>query len=68
MHLTPRSMTKDRRSVLQLLQAQLSGHLGPYVQALLKCSSLAESSSVAEVLKDSAGDVHLDVSFKDGKC
>ncbi|CAE7215496.1 unnamed protein product, partial [Symbiodinium pilosum] len=44
-----KSMTKDRRSVLQLLQAQLSGHLGPYVQ-------------------DSAGDVHLDVSFKDGKC
>ncbi|CAE7531223.1 unnamed protein product [Symbiodinium sp. CCMP2456] len=40
---------KDRRSALQMLQAQLSGQFGPYVQ-------------------DSSGDVHLDLSFKDGKC
>mmetsp|Transcript_59170 Transcript_59170/g.138463 ORF Transcript_59170/g.138463 Transcript_59170/m.138463 type:complete len:1133 (+) Transcript_59170:27-3425(+) len=44
-----KSMTKDRRSALQTLQAQLSGQFGPYVQ-------------------DSSGDVHLDLSFKDGKC
>ncbi|CAE7220307.1 unnamed protein product [Symbiodinium natans] len=46
---SPSKTTKDRRSVLQLLQARLSDQLGPYVQ-------------------DSAGDVHLDLSFKDGKC
>ena len=60
-------MTKDRRSALQTLQAQLSGQFGPYVQDFCINLVLAWLQDVCE-LKDSSGDVHLDLSFKDGKC
>ena len=58
---------KDRRSALQMLQAQLSGQFGPYVQDFRLNLVLACLRDVCW-LKDSSGDVHLDLSFKDGKC
>jgi len=58
--------TKERRSPLQVVQSQVAATLGPYVQAGTRFGR--SLSPTQPQLQDSSGEIHLDLSVKEGKC